>query len=63
MKFTMWLPMVAFMVDASIFIYEELWVMEENHGMFHQFLGQFLTTFQTRTLHSKNNVTIFDNYS
>ena len=51
MKFTMWLPMVAFMVafmvDASIFIYEELWVMEENHGMFHQFLGQFLTTFQT----------------
>ena len=47
MKLTMWLPMVAFLVDASIFIYEELWVMEENHGMFHQFLGQFLTTFQT----------------
>lgn len=32
MKFTMWLPMVAFMVDASIFICEELWVMEENYG-------------------------------
>lgn len=31
----MWLFMIVFMVDVLIFIYEELWVMEENYGMFY----------------------------